>query len=121
MRPTPPRRKSKDYLLPFLIILAIGVIAALLLQLWGLWGGTSENTLTLSGKAELTKVSGDVEVYLPATGSWKITSEAATLNPGESVRTGTDGSATLTFDDGSVATLASSSELAISGVKFGAT
>ncbi len=117
MRPTPPRRKSKDYLLPFLIILAIGVIAALLLQLWGLWGGTSENTLTLSGKAELTKVSGDVEVYLPATGSWKITSEAATLNPGESVRTGTDGSATLTFDDGSVATLASSSELAISDLQ----
>ncbi|MFA6458087.1 MAG: FecR domain-containing protein [Patescibacteria group bacterium] len=117
MRPTPPRRKSRDYLVPFLIVLAIGVIAALLLQLWGLWGDTGENTLTLSGKAELTDVSGDVEVYLPATGSWKITSEAAVLNPGESVRTGTDGSATLTFDDGSVATLANSSELAISDLQ----
>lgn len=117
MRPTPPRRKSKDYLLPFLIILAIGVIAALSLQLWGLWGDAGESTLTLSGKAELTDVSGDVEVYLPAAESWKITSEAAVLNPGESVRTGTDGSATLTFDDGSVVTLANSSELAISDLQ----
>lgn len=117
MRPTPPRRRSKDYLLPFLIIIAIAVIAALLLQLWGLWGDADESTLTLSGKAKLTQIEGTVEVYLPATGAWKITSDDANLNPGESVRTGTDGGATLTFDDGSILTLANSSELEISDLK----
>ncbi|MFH0834292.1 MAG: FecR domain-containing protein [Patescibacteria group bacterium] len=112
-RPIPPRRRSRDYLLPFLIIVALGVIAALLLQLWGLWGGEGESSLTLSGKAKLDQIAGEVEVYLPASGAWKITSEAADLEPGESVRTGSDGSAVLTFDDGSAITLANSSEIAI--------
>lgn len=117
MRPLPPRRSSKDYLLPFFIIISLGVIATLLVQLWGMWGDDGENSLGLSGKAELTEISGDVEVFLPAASAWKITSEAANLNPGESVRTGADSSAVLSFDDGSVIALASSSEVEITDLQ----
>lgn len=117
MRPIPPRRSSKDYLLPFLIIVALGVIAALLLQLWGLWSDDGESSLGLSGKAELNEISGEVEVFLPAASAWKITSESASLNPGESVRTGSEGQATLNFEDGSTITLAGSSELEISDLR----
>ncbi|MFH0776454.1 MAG: FecR family protein, partial [Patescibacteria group bacterium] len=114
MRPLPPRRNRKDYLLPFLIIVSLGVVAALLLRLWGLWSDDAgQNSLALSGKAQLTEIAGGVEVYLPATNAWKITSDPASLNPGESVRTAADGGAQLKFDDGSVMTLGPSSELSI--------
>lgn len=93
------------------------MIATLLLQLWGLSGDEGESSLTLSGKAELTEISGEVEVYLPAVGAWKITSKAASINSGESVRTGADSEAILTFDDGSILILASSSELEISDLR----
>ncbi len=117
MNSLPPARSSKDYLLPFLIIISIGVIAALLIRVWGLWGEEEGGALTLSGKAELNKIVGEIEVYLPVAEAWKITRTATTLNVGESVRTNAKGSATLTFDDGSVVNLAGSSELKIKDLR----
>ena len=113
MNPRPPSRSSKDYLLPFLIIVSIGIIAALLIRLLGIMGEDESSSLALSGKAELSAVTGSIEVYLPAAQAWKITTEAASLNPGEMVRSDADSSAVLTFEDGSVVQLGNSSELQI--------
>ncbi len=118
MNPHPPSRGAKDYVLPFLIIISIGVIAALLIRIWGLWGDDrSSGGLALSGKAELSDVVGGVEVYLPVAEAWKITNSSAILSAGESVRTDANGSAVLSFDDGSILTLASSSELVIESLQ----
>jgi len=113
MNPTPPARSFKDYFLPFLIILSIGIIAVLSVRMWGLVENEEGGSLSLSGKAELMEISGEVEVYLPAAQAWKITNETTSLNAGESVRTSSESDATLEFDDGSVLTLANSSELKI--------
>ena len=112
-----PTRNSKDYLLPFLIIISIGVIAALSMRLWGLWGEDEGSALTLSGKAELSEIFGEVEIYLPAAEAWKITQTATVLNAGESVRTASDGNAILIFDDGSAVNLGNSSELKIKNLR----
>jgi hypothetical protein len=117
MNPAPPSRSGKDYLLPFLIIVSIGVIAALLIRLWGLWGDDEGSGLALSGKAELSDIKGGVEVYLPAAQAWKITNDAASLSTDEGVQTDADGSATLTFDDGSVVSILGSSELKIDSLQ----
>ncbi|MBU1089314.1 FecR family protein [Patescibacteria group bacterium] len=117
MNPLPPARSSKDYLLPFLIILSVGLIAALLIRVWGLWGEEEGGALTLSGKAELNEIAGEVEIYLPVVGAWKITQTATSVSIGESVRTNAEGSATLTFDDETVLNLASSSELRIEDLR----
>ncbi|MFH1546316.1 MAG: FecR family protein [Patescibacteria group bacterium] len=117
MNPLPPARSSKDYLLPFLIIISVGLIAALLIRVWGLWGEEEGGALTLSGKAELNEIAGEVEVYLPAASAWKITQTTTSVSIGESVRTNAEGSATLTFDDGTILNLASSSELRIEDLR----
>jgi hypothetical protein len=116
---TPPTHGIKDYLLPFLIIIAIGIVSALSFRLWGLLEKTNNEdsgNFTLSGKAELNEISGNVEVYLPAVQAWKIIDKSATLSAGESVRSDSDGVAILSFDDNSLVHLANSSEVQISNL-----
>lgn len=113
MNPQPPARSSKDYILPFLIIISLGVVAALSIRLWGLSGENENGGLGISGKAELAEITGEVAVYLPATESWKIVNTVSSLSSGEGVKTEADGKAVLAFDDGTVLTLDSGSELAI--------
>ncbi|MFH1375272.1 MAG: FecR family protein [Patescibacteria group bacterium] len=114
MNPQPPARSSKDYILPFLIIVSLGVVAALSIRLWGL-SGENENggRLGISGKAELTEITGEVAVYLPATESWKIVGAVSSLSSGEGVKTEADGKAVLAFDDGTILTLDAGSEIMI--------
>lgn len=113
MNPRPPTRRTKDYLLPFLIIIAIGVIAVLLVRLWSIWSADEDISIGIAGSAELSNLEGGVEVYLPVSEAWKITTDAVTLSAGERVRTDANGSATLTFDEGSELVLGASSELGI--------
>ena len=109
----PPRRTAKDYLLPFLIIIAGGVVIMLLFKIVPQILSDEEISLGKSGTAELSVAAGEVEAYLPAAEAWKIISATEVLHTGESVRTSADGKATLKFDDGSVVTLAGSSRVKI--------
>lgn len=114
MRIRPPRRTIKDYLLPFLIIIAGGALIMLLFKVVPqIMNGEEEINLGRSGSAELSVVSGEVEAYLPAVEAWKIISETASLSNGESVRTSADGEATIEFDDGTMLTLGNSSKIKI--------
>jgi len=118
MNPLPPRHGIKDYLLPFLIIVAIGVCAALGVRLWSLMNANQEDSsFSMSGKAALTTLKGEVEAYLPASQAWKIITDENTLNSEEGVRTAADGMAKLVFDDGSVLTLGNSSEIKIDNLE----
>lgn len=118
MNPLPPRRSIKDYLLPFLIIVAIGVCAALAVRLWSLMNTTEDDSgFSMSGKAALTTLKGEVEAYLPANQAWKIITDENTLNSEEGVRTAADGMAKIAFDDGSVVTLGNSSEIKIDNLE----
>ena len=114
MTPRPPRRGIKDYFLPFLIIVALAVVAALAVQVWSFESENSSNSpLARSGSAQLDSIAGGVEVFLPAAGAWKITSDPVKLNSGEKVRSGAESSAKLAFDDGTILTLAANSEIEI--------
>jgi len=112
MNPKPPRRGLKDYFLPFLIITALAVVVALTIRVWNFENENSTSSpLSRSGSAELGSIIGGVEVYLPAVGAWQITNENVTLNSGEKVRSGSESSAELSFNDGTTLTLAANSEI----------
>ncbi len=116
----PPARTAKDYVLPFLIIVSLGIATVLTFQLWGLLrtddGATSQFATT--GEATLVVTGGEVEVYLPAAEAWKlVTGAGITVNATEKVRTSGTGSATLTFNDGTVLTLDTSTEVALVSLK----
>lgn len=114
MHPYPPTRSLKDYLLPFLIIVALGAVVILSIQLWGANREDNGSTLVgLPGKASMVDLTGQVEVFLPAVDAWKIVDASATLASGEKIRTGNESQAILKFEEGSTLTLDSSSELGI--------
>ena len=114
MTPRPPRRGIKDHFLPFLIIVALAVVAALAVRVWSFDDGSSTSSpLARSGSVELTSIAGGIEVFLPAVGAWKITSDPVQLNSGEKVRSGAESSAELIFDDGSALMLVENSEIEV--------
>lgn len=107
-----PTRSTKDYVLPALIVLAIGVVIILLFNLWGKLGEeTGLGSLTTPVTATLSVTTGEAEAYLPASSAWKIVSSTATLSEGEKVRTGDKSVAKLAIDGGTLITLAPDSEL----------
>lgn len=117
----PPKNRVKDYLLPFLIIVALGILVFLSFEVWKTWNEDIQIG-TKSVTAHLTEVKGEVEVFLPATQSWKIVTKGAALAEGElvtgeSVRTAAESQATLKFSDGSVLTLAPATRLDLEELK----
>jgi len=112
---TPPRGSTKDYMLPFLIIIAVGVIVVLLFDLWGSYTGKDTSIGFDAGtpsKVMLNVEAGEVEAYLPAAEAWKIVAApGTTLSEGERVRTAADASAYLVLEDGTRVTLAAGSEV----------
>jgi len=113
--PTPPRGSTKDYLLPFFIIVAVGIIVVLLFDLWGRYTGMNTPLSFDAGtpsKAMLNVEAGEVEAYLPAAAAWKIVAApGTTLAEGERVRTAGDASAYLVLEDGTRVTLAAGTEV----------
>lgn len=110
----PPRRSLTDYALPFLIIVAVGIIIALSFNLWNQFSGGATKLTAISEPATVTVTvtAGEVEAYLPASGAWKIIGETGTtLSEGERVRTGTNAGATVTLSGGSRVVLAPASEI----------
>ncbi len=111
----PPARTAKDYVLPFLIIVSLGIVIILSFQLWGLTrdDGTG-GQFAQTGTASLDVTAGEVEVYLPAAEAWKlVTGSDIVMSDAEKVRTGKASTANLTFDDGTQLVLDASTEVTI--------
>lgn len=116
----PPRRTLKDYLLPVAILLALAAAVVLAFRLWGITK-TDDGLNVTAGNltATVTAPAGAADVFLPATGAWKILDGTTTLGTEERVRTGVNGTAELTLSGGTRVVLAGNTELEVGGLSSG--
>lgn len=112
-----PRRTAKDYLLPLLIIVLVGVAIGLAWNLYSKVASPAENPASFAGSASVAVLAGEVEAYLPARDAWQIVpATGVELKSGERIRTGTAASAAVILQDGSTLTLDAGSELALAAL-----
>lgn len=109
----PPKRNFKDYILPFFIVVALGVVIILSFQIWGIWDQDLPTSIPeQSATMEVADVLGEVEIYLAATESWVLLANTQNqIASGEKIRTAKQAEATLKFKDDLTITLAPQTEL----------
>jgi hypothetical protein len=109
-RRRPPKRRAKDYFMPFLIVTLIIVIAV---TGWR----TLTNALTDGGKGSLTEKvfltieNGSAKAMMANKSEWKNAPNNIDLYSGERLKTSSDGRATLTFSDENIIRLNKDSEI----------
>ena len=90
-------------------VVAVGFVLALVLGSAGLLGGSR----AIGSSTTLTLIGGDVSVRHGANGAFVAAVDGEVLNPGDSVRTGADSRAVLTYFEGSTVTIEPRTELSI--------
>jgi hypothetical protein len=96
----------------FVGVVALGFVIALVLGSVGLLGGAK----ALGSSATLTLIGGSVSVRHGAGGTFVDGVDGEVLRPGDTVRTGAESRAVLTYFEGSTVTIEPGTELAIDAV-----
>ncbi len=111
-----PRKRGFDYIKPFIIIL---IIIGIIVVGWRLLNNMflGESIDTLSQKVFLNIESGSVKAMTATDSEWKNVPDNIYLYEGESLKTKSDGRATLTFFDQSIVRLDKNSEVKFSSIK----
>ncbi|MFC1749036.1 FecR domain-containing protein [Pseudomonadota bacterium] len=91
------RRKSPvDYLLPFLMILGLGIVIVLGLQLWSSWGKVGQ------GDIHFYIVEGSAKVLPDGQAEWDSAYSGTKLLMGDSLKTASSGRVVLEFFNGTI-------------------
>ena len=111
-----PRRRARDYFMPFFIIV---VIIAIIIVGWRTLNQLliDENRSTFSEKVFLTIENGSAKAMTVGKSEWKNAPDNIYLYSGEKLKTGVDGRATLTFSDQSIVRLDSNTEIELIQLK----
>ncbi|PKL36999.1 hypothetical protein CVV38_03890 [Candidatus Peregrinibacteria bacterium HGW-Peregrinibacteria-1] len=113
------RRKSGSnsvgrYLFPFVVLIAVGVIAVLLFNLWKVFFGDDTNE-----RAYLHIVSGSVDVKQWGTDDFFTLNEDVLLLEGDMVRTGGGSKSIIEFVDGTIVRVDENSEIELALITNG--
>lgn len=92
--------------------LALAFVLAIVLGATGVFTPKSQR-VALGASTTLSIISGEVQIRHGATGDFAAAADGAILGPGDTVRTGPDARAVLTYFEGSTVEIEPSSELAI--------
>jgi len=99
---------------PRILVAAVGL--AFVLAIWlgttGVFTPKSQR-IALGASTTLSIISGEVQIRHGATGEFAVASDGAILGPGDTIRTGPDARAVLTYFEGSTVEVEPGSELAI--------
>ena len=111
-----PRKRTRDYFMPFFIIL---IILAIIIFGWRTLNKVliNENRNTFTEKVFLNIENGSAKAMTVGKSEWKNVPDAINLYSGEKLKTGPDGRATLTFSDKSIIRLDRSTEVELIQLK----
>jgi len=99
---------------PRVLVAAVGLafVLAIGLGTTGVFTPKSQR-IALGASTTLTIISGEVQIRHGVTGDFAVASDGAILGPGDTIRTGPDARAVLTYFEGSTVEVEPDSELAI--------
>ncbi len=103
------RKRSSDYLLPFLSIVGIGIIIIIAFQLFGYFKGKT-------GDVYFYIPQGDAKILTYGTSEWVEAFNGTKLLAGDSVKTLSNSKMVLQFDNGSVIRLDQNSALTLKDI-----
>ncbi|MBU0577846.1 FecR family protein [Patescibacteria group bacterium] len=105
-----PRKRMRDYFMPFFIIV---LILAIVVFGWRTLNKVliDENRNTSGEKIFLNIENGSAKAMTVGKGEWKNVPDSIYLYSGEKLKTGTDGRASLTFSDQSIVRLDTNTEI----------
>lgn len=105
-----PKRRMRDYFMPFFIIL---LILAIIIFGWRTLNRVliDDNKGTLTEKVFLNIENGSAKAMTVGKSEWKNVPDSIYLYSGEKLKTGSDGRATLTFSDQSLVRLDKNTEV----------
>jgi hypothetical protein len=106
------RRKSPiDYLLPFLMILGLGIIIVLVLQLWSSWGKAGQ------GDIYFYVVEGQAKILPYGKAEWDQAYSGTKFLIGDSLKTSRSGKAVIEFFNGTIVRIGDDTSITLSDVE----
>ena len=105
------QRQKKEFLLPFLIIISIGIIIILIIQL--IFAISGDNKVDLNNKITVYTLADDVDILPSGQSDWINGYNGSILVTGDAIRSGGNSRVILSFNDGNILRMNENSQLII--------